>query len=383
MSGEIPVGSQGAPYRDGVGLWPSEPPAGCPIQPSELFAALAFTGRNAAYTKADTWYPSWADDGNLYSPFADGTANDVYVMWNNHLTGQAVITGDDPLALSVEVLGTTKVPPAPHGGVYPSANLVHNGVWYYGYYTLDDLVGMNWTVQGPFVGFRTSRDLGRTWSLPPHTPERPMFDEPRGLITLGAPHMVDFGRNMRHSPDQKAYLVSHGTCRRPEGPWRGQNWITGDQVFLSRVTPSEQTINDPASWEFFAGHDQQGRARWSNRLADIQPVIDWPNHCGCVTATYNPALKRYLMCVTDGRETIGQMNTFVLESAELTGPWRLVTYMKDFGTQAYFVNVPSKFIAPDGLGFWLCYSANFTGTPANPPGSRYAMCLHEARLVRR
>jgi hypothetical protein len=33
---------------------------------------VAFTGRHAEYTGADTWYPSWANDGNLYSPWPDG-----------------------------------------------------------------------------------------------------------------------------------------------------------------------------------------------------------------------------------------------------------------------------------------------------------------------
>ena len=38
----------------------------------------------------------------------------------------------------------------------------------------------------------------------------------------------------------------------------------------------------------------------------------------------------------------------------------MVSYMKDFGEQAYFLNFPSKFISPDGQTLWLCYSANFS-----------------------
>ena len=62
-------------------------------------------------------------------------------------------------------------------------------------------------------------------------------------------------------------------------------------------------------------------------------------------------------------------------------------YLKDFGEQAYFVNFPSKFIGGDGRTLWLCYAANFTngwlGTnlKSDPPGSRYAMCLQEVRLL--
>ena len=60
-------------------VWPSEPPTDCPFPPSETLKHLQFTGRHAevADSGADTWYPSWAADGNLYSPWADGTVNGV------------------------------------------------------------------------------------------------------------------------------------------------------------------------------------------------------------------------------------------------------------------------------------------------------------------
>ncbi len=108
---------------------------------------------------------------------------------------------------------------------------------------------------------------------------------------------------------------------------------------------------------------------------------------GCVTMTYDAALKKYLLCVTDGGNTVSRYNTYILESDRVTGPWKLVSFMKDFGEQAYFVNIPSKFINRDGHGLWLCYAANFSsgwgGTvfQARPRGSRYAMCLQEVRLL--
>ncbi len=66
---------------------------------------------------------------------------------------------------------------------------------------------------------------------------------------------------------------------------------------------------------------------------------------GIVTVTYDAPLKKYLMCVTDGWPTCAKMNSYILEADALTGPWRLVVYMKDFGQQAYFLNFPSKFIS--------------------------------------
>jgi len=234
--------------------------------------------------------------------------------------------------------------------------------------------------------------MGKSWSETAHTPARPLFGEPDhfgGKVKIGAPHFVDFGKNMGHSPDGMAYLIAHGAAD-PDPQPRVANcsWISGDQIYLARVKPSPETINDAARYEYFAGHDWLGRARWSRKFAQIKPLIDWNNHCGCVTMTYDAPLKKYLMCIVDGWPTMETMDTTILEASKVTGPWRLASHLAHFGAQAYFVNFPSKFISPDGRTAWLCYSANFANAFMNgkdevdPPGSGYKMCLREVRLVR-
>jgi hypothetical protein len=117
--------------------------------------------------------------------------------------------------------------------------------------------------------------------------------------------------------------------------------------------------------------------------------VEWNNHMGCVTATYVPRLKKYLMCVTDGWPTVAKMTSYILEADQITGPWRMVAYLKDFGEQAYFLNFPSKFISPDGKTLWLCYSANFSPgwngvkLKFNPhPGGRYGMLVPQDAVTR-
>jgi hypothetical protein len=381
-------------------IWKSEPPAGCPFEPSRSLTGVAFTGQHAAYTGADTWYPSWASDGNLYSPWTDGNVNGLQStsFGPKATTGQAKIVGDDPLNLKVVDQSVYPGDPTPYGGRYPCGSLVHNGVWYYGTYCLMDTdgdpgKGLNWDIQGPCVGFRYSKDFGKTWTDTPCTPARPVFGEPAkpGMkVKFGAPHFVDLGRNMQHSPDGKAYLVGHGASD-PDPVDRPANlsWITADQAYMARVTPSPEAINDRGQYEFFGGLDRSGRASWTRELARARPLIDWNNNAGCVTMTYNAPLKKYLMCVTDGGDTISRFNTYILESDRITGPWRQVVYMKSFGEQAYFVNIPSKFISSDGRTLWLMYAANFSNGNKNwktlhrsdPPGSRYGMCLQQVRLL--
>jgi hypothetical protein len=362
-------------------IWPSQPPSDCPFPKSAEITGIAFTGKYATYNDdnkdlshmiGDTWYPSWAADGKLYSPWTDGFLNGVKsASWSgeNATTGHAAIVGDDPLHLSFAEVGVCRGSAVPYAGRYPCANLVYNGVWYIGTYCLNDsdgdpCKGLNWDVLGPFVGFRYSTDFGKTWTDTPHTPERPLFGEPAqvgGTLKMGVPHVVDFGKNMQHSPDGKAYLVGHGASTPdPNARTANLSWVTGDQIYLARVLPSPQNINDASKYEFFAGHDENGNPVWTNEFSKIKPLVDWNNNCGGAAITFNPGLKKFLMCVNDGGDTVSKMNTYILESDLITGPWKLVVYLRDFGQQAYFANIPSKFISADGRTAWLCYSANFT-----------------------
>ncbi len=431
-AGSLTAAAQPHPYP---GEWKSRVPAQCPIPVSREFRGLYFTGRHQQYASTDTWYPSWASDGTQYSSFADGyvlddAGNKVRSACDqgfNATTGFAKIVGDDPLQLEVTALGNWKSSGMPYGGRYPCANIVHDGVWYYGTYCCDinyrKTAGVvyNWAWLGPYLGCRYSRDFGKTWVESPCRPWAPLFPEDIhgaadklhalehtkkafngdapgsdigslipavGLPQLGVMHFVDFGRNMQHSPDGKAYLVGHGAAPDAPHPRLGAvSWLSGDAIYLTRVALSPETVNDASQYEFFAGYDGDGAAKWSQHFKNMRPMLEWKNHLGSVTITYNPVLDRFLMCVADGWPSTQTISTLILEADKVAGPWRMVCYLKDFGAQGYFVNIPSKFTQPDGRTMWLCYSANFTNDwlhtdyAIDPPGSRYGMCLQEIELV--
>ena len=206
-------------------------------------------------------------------------------------------------------------------------------------------------------------------------------------MKIGAPHFVDFGKELEHSPDGKAYLVAHGASDGVNRRYAYNSWITGDEIYLARVSPSVENMNNVSKYEFFAGQDSAGQPVWTRDFGKIKPTAAWRDNMGCVTITYNPPLKKYLMCVTDGTKTVTRFNTYILETDALAGPWKMVAYLKNFGEQAYFVNFPSKFILTDGRSLWLCYSGNFSEGcdgihfKSLPVGSRYGMCLQEVRLL--
>jgi hypothetical protein len=382
------------PPAAGTIVWPSQPPKDCPFASSPALPGIRFTGRHAEYVNADTWYPSWAADGNLYSPWTDGNVNGLSSDSNGDAatTGNATILGDDPLHLSVVNQSTFKSSPRPYQGRYPCGSLVYNGVWYYGTYCLHpsgtvphDGTNYNWPWLGPFVGFRYSTDFGKTWTQTPCTPARPLFGESAlhgEPVKIGSPHFVDFGKNMENSPDGKAYLVAHGASDGKDRRFAYNSWITGDEIYLARVKPSIENINDASKYEFFDG------SGWTHDFAKIKPIAAWRDNMGCVTMTYDAPLKKYLMCVTDGGMTAGYFNTYILESNQITGPFQLVHYWHHFGEQGYFVNLPSKFIRDGGRTLWMCYAANFApnwngmAIHSRPTGSRYGMCLQELRLLR-
>jgi hypothetical protein len=377
-------------------MWPARQPPGCPFPVSRLFGGVRATGRLAAYTNADTWYPAWRSDGVMLSPWTDGEISGFCggSIGNLATTGQAEIIGDDPMELQVSAIGSHFGFPGKYHGRYPCTSFMHDGIWYYGTYCVDETQPeRNIDIMGPFVGFRTSADGGRTWVDGQWTAKNPIFGEDPAVrpVRIGSPHAVDFGRELEYSPDGKVYLSAHGAARDDTHGC----WITGDAVYLLRGVPGLETINDAAQWEFFAGNDADGGSLWSTSPDDLTPVLRWDGHLGCTTAVWCQPLRRYLMFITDGKGIVTTMDSYILESPDLSGPWRLVATLPDFGPQAYFLNAPSKFLSADGTRFWLCYSANYTnsdlarevlGQPyrePDPPGSAYAMTLLELELLSR
>ena len=193
--------------------WESETPEDCPFKQSKEFTGIKFLGIKSGYHYGDTWYPTWASNDTLYSPWTDGKTKRLDGYKDNsrswvdpvHITtGQGVITGDDPLTMKAYSIGLHHKSPAfPYHGRYPADSLIYNGTWYYGTYCLDPAGytrygnndTINWPWMGPFVGFRYSKDYGHTWNECPHTPDKPIFGESgqNGYpVKIGAPHFCEW-----------------------------------------------------------------------------------------------------------------------------------------------------------------------------------------------
>lgn len=407
---------------------PQEAP---PLPQSHQFKGLKFTGKQHVYQMiivADTWYPSWAADGALYSSWADGHVKDpsgrsisVSCCWRSSreswfrdlgfsitndrvtadrdkftTTGNAILTGDDPFNLEVKLLDPFRRESTRYEGYYPCANLYYRGVWYYGGYYChrwlnDHNVPITYELGG-FAGFRMSSDQGKTWQDTPHDDLRPLFPEVGRCsggppIRMGAPHFVDMGRELEHSAEGYAYLVGHGTYM-ADGLC---NWSSGDAISLARVCPSQAAMNDLDAYEFFAGHDGSGRPVWSKDFSRITPVLEWPGGAGCVNITYHPHLRKYFgfMCVGWADGDSGSYDTWIVEANEIHGPWHSIDRLRGMGGQPYFVCLPSKFLLPESRKLTLFYSANWKAerpgvkrwVDPNGPQGAYSLCVAEFELI--
>ncbi len=358
--------------------WENEIPEDCPFEKSKDIKKVVFSGRYANYTGADTWYLQSSADGNMYSHWTDGDINGFSTNSNirSKSTGQAKIIGNDPLNLKFENLGRMW-----SGGenYYPCVSLIVDGVFYIGTYNAYDNTGY-------FNGFRYSSDYDHfadntepDWKNPYWVnaidPDGNFFNE-KGKAKFRTPHAVNFARNNK-SQDGMIYLSAHGYSSGKGA----NNWDKGDAIYLCRTKATPENIVDAGSYEFFCGHNSKGKAVWSKNVEEAKPVLDWPNHLGSESITWFPKLKKYILMscrLKEGEKNLPYNITSFWEADDITGPYKIIHYMRDWGPQTYFPNIPAQMINDDGRSAWMTVSCNYYKSNGfNPHQCRYGASMHE------
>ena len=357
-------------------IWPSEPPTNCPFKPTKSVTAFVFTGRHAEYTHADTWYPSWAADGKMYSPWTDGNVNGLRSnsggqgshdrLRHDHRRRSAASCTCDQ--------GVYKSDPAPYAGRYPCGSLV------------------------------LQRRLVLRHLLPASGGQRDARRHHLQLAVAGAVRRLPLVHRFRQDVDADALHAGQAAVRRERPAWRaGQDRLAALRGFRQehgalarrqgvsggprrarrrepplRLQQLDHRRRDlPAARH--AGHREHerrlevrvladGAAAGRSDFAKIKPIAAWRDHMGCVTMTYNAPLKKYLMCVTDGGNTAGYSTPTSWNRTASPGRSSWCSTCSTSASRAISLNIPSKFISADGRTLWLCYAANFaqTGSAANP-----------------
>lgn len=361
--------------------WANEIPENCPFERSDDISKIIFTGRFANYTAADTWYLQSANDGNLYSPWTDGEMEGFSTNSNirSNAVGQAKVTGTDPVNLKFQNLGRMWA-----GGTnyYPCVSLIVDEVFYIGTYNA-------FNHEGYFNGFRYSENWDHytantepDWKNQYWTnaidPDGNFFNE-TGKAKFRTVHAVNFARNNK-AKDGKIYLSAHGFSS-----GNGQNnWDKGDAIYLCRTDATPEGITKAENYEFFAGHGQNDQPIWVSGVENAKPIVDWPNHLGSESITYFPKMDKYILMtcrLKEEEDNLPYNLTIFWEADQITGPYKIVHYMRDWGAQTYFPNITPQFINDDGTSAWMTVASNYSVQNINPHQNRYAASMHEFAFV--
>jgi len=201
------------------------------------------------------------------------------------------------------------------------------------------------------------------------------FFNEKGKAKFRVPRAVVFGQDNQLSPDGKIYFVSHGYSTGAGI----NNWANGDALYLCRVEEGISNVIDHTKYQFWNG------TSWVSSVDDAKPFLDWPNNLGGATITFNPGLKKFILVVHHNAHTGGicadEHRTIFMESDKITGPYKVIRFMKNWGPGSYFGNIPAKWISKDGKTAWLVIAANCWGEPPNPAQCTYACSMHEIQFV--
>lgn len=308
---------------------------GAPYPPSRHITSLAWAPPWTIERQAhgsDTFPITWADDGNLYTAFADGHGFAPGAPRNLSL-GPAKITGPATSPIGVNI-------PSPSGeqhgegptGKKASGMLMVDGTLY--------MWVRNANLDGTGSQLAWSSDHGRSWTW-----SNWKFAE------FGYPTFLNFRKDYARARDGYVYAYSH------DDP---SAYAPSDRFVLFRVPKNR--ITNRSSYEFFKGLDANGAPLWTTGIAQRGAVFTHPGHCRRSGIGYDAALGRYLwwqMYHENGVDHRFEGGFGIYDAPTPWGPWTTVYFTRSWdvgpGETASF---PTKWMSADGKTLHLVFSGD-------------------------
>ena len=346
------------------------------IDPAATVGAPA-VGDNREH--GDLWPSCWSNDDNVYTAYGDGEGFgtgwfDVGVAkisgMPGNLSGTQLARGDEVGRVWGSTADYYRKPTGMacvDGALYLAVQDLRKG-------TLNT---------APTATIVKSTDKGRTWTSDKVTP---MFADHKFTTVM----FLDYGKDNVNSPD--GYVYAYGL----DENWRDSFDPGPDpyDVYLARVPKA--SIQDRATWQFYAGADAAGAPRWAadinQRVAALHDdrriyqnvgTANRPRDLSMISQggiVYDKPLNRYIY--TSWTEYTYEF----YESPTPWGPWQHFT-AKDFGGYpwtrtkhgGYATTIPSKYISADGKSMWL--QSNVCPCGAGfPPGDYWAYTFSLRRM---
>lgn len=334
---------------------------------AHLTGRIADANTAVGVSDGDLWPSCWSDDDALYAANGDGAgfgdeASDIVVdritgtPEKNDLEGTALASGD-AVGQVWSGDGFTRK---------PTGMLCVDGTIYL---AVQDLrTDFN---EAPAATIARSDDHGRTWTW---DTSAPMFAN-HVFTTIW---FADYGKDAAEAPDAR-YAYAYGL----DGNWRDSfDDAVPDptELFLARVPVD--SVQDPATWEFYDAAPGAAAPTWTKDIAAKKPVlvddrVVHPSDPAGASAspavgggqtvgahdlsvisqggvTYLPALRRYVY--TSWTELTYEF----YEAPQPWGPWTLFL-SEDFGPYpwsdhrygGYATTIPSKFLSDDDRTAWV------------------------------
>ena len=317
-----------------------------PAAASQLVTGGVF-GLTHNYTKGsgDTWFNTWADDGNVYATSND--TNGFNGTCNSDLTVNE-LTGNDPTQLTAPFVncmtsygyaGDTSQ--YPDGCDWKSGGITSiSGVLYLAVARQTGVCTQSPNGEQPSedASIVKSTDHGRTWSNGFGTSSdpngaAPPLDAATGHVMamfprnhFSAPFFIQYGQDGNPSTtadggDQYVYAVSNDGFA-----------YDGSYLYLGRVLRSQIGNLSAADWQYYTGPpggNGMNPANWSANFSDAKPMLTAKNQISQPSIQYIPALHEYVMINFyypfspnwPGNGTASSSNFSFYESPHPWGPW--------------------------------------------------------------
>jgi hypothetical protein len=306
-----------------VAAEPGPPPAPYPSSP--VITGITWAPADTIVRRAhdsDIWATTWADDGQLYTAYGDGTGF-VPKVPKKLSQGLARIEGGPGDFTGVNI-GSETFERQGDGPKGPKASgmLMVVGVLY------------AWVRNTGNAQLAWSADHGRTWT----------WVDWKLTEGFGCPTFLNFGPNYSGARDDFVYIYSH------DGDTA---YVPADRVALARVPKGR--LRERAAYEFLKEVGPRGPV-WTADVAARGGVFIHPGKCYRVTVSYNAGLKRYLLCQA-GADRKANAGFGVFDAPEPWGPWTTVTYTSTWDVNpGETCSFPTKWMSADGKTLYLVFS---------------------------
>lgn len=286
--------------------------------------------------ESDNWPITWAADGNMYTAYGDGYGfdprlpNKVSMGWAR-IEGSPTVT--NPGGWNGINLRSASEQYGGGGGGKKMSGLVASGDILFGWVRNANLAGEGcelWWNNISSLNISDEDNPATTWKIPGVS-----------FPQLGYCAFLNFGQDYSGARDGYFYTYAADT---PSA------YDATNNMVLMRV-PVGQVFNKSA-YQYYNGSG--GVESWTSDFGSRTSVFSFPDGVNRMDVTYNAGIGRYMLTM---RARDSQNHFSIYEAPTPWGPWSTVFYVDNAGSGnggwGEVQHIPSKWIAPDGLSFWL------------------------------